>query len=211
MMKMLGWAMAGILASAAPAWAQACGNCGGYHGGAPSSGKMQAAADQKSSEIDAMMKRFEQKAQALKQEYQTAAKERISEIQAEQQASQAAIAASKREEILNRKGAEAMKKLEEAQKQGAPALGAQERAAALGQMKTLMGTEAARERMKLRDTNAALEQLKRKESNDRPAPKSIEQVPSGAIFNALVTPFEQAKQRISNIFDNADFVDPTKE
>lgn len=210
MLKRIGWTAAILTASALSAWAQ-CANCGKYHGGAPSSGAMTAEADKKAAEIDAMMKRFQEKDAALKKEYQNAAAARIAEIQSQQEAQKAAIAASKREEILNRKSAEAMKKLEEAQKQGAAAgLSAQDRAAAVGQVKTLTGTEAARERMKLNETNKALEQLQRKEHNDRPAPKSIEQVPDKAIFNNVVTPFERAKQKLSNIFDGAE-VDPTKE
>lgn len=211
MLKRIGWTAAILMASALSAWAQ-CPNCGKYHGGAPSSGSMTAEADKKASEIDAMMKRFQEKEAAMKKEYQTAAAARIAEIQSQQEAQKAAIAASKREEILNRKSAEAMKKLEEAQKQGAAAgLSPQDRAAAVGQVKTLTGTESARERMKLNETNKALEQLQRKEHNDRPAPKSIEQVPDKAIFNNVVTPFERAKQKLSNIFDNSDYVDPTKE
>jgi hypothetical protein len=35
--------------------------------------------------------------------------------------------------------------------------------------------------------------------------------PFMAIFNNLVTPFEKAKAKLGNLFDNSDFVDPTKD
>jgi hypothetical protein len=211
MKKVLGWAGAMLLAAAGAAWAQACPNCGNYHGGAPSSGKMSAEADKKAAEIDALLKPFHEKERASREAYQKGAKEVIAKIEVEQQARKAAIAAARREEIINRKGAEAMKKIEGAQKPGAAPLSPQERGAAVGEVKTLIGVEAARERMKLKETNTALEQLKRKEANDRPVPGTIEALPPDRIFDALVTPFERAKQKISNIFDNSDIPDPTRE
>ena len=110
MTKITGWTAALFLAAAGAAWAQ-CANCGKYHGGAPSSGNLQADADKKSAEIDSMMKRFQEKEAALKREYDNRATARIAEIQAQQQVAQAAIAAAKREEILNRKAADAMEEI----------------------------------------------------------------------------------------------------
>lgn len=202
-----GLALGLMLSAATAVEAQSCANCGGFHGGT-SSAQLTKEAESRKAQVDDLMKRFEAKAREQREASQKASADRIARIHAEAEAMQSALDRTKRQELLAKRAAEGQKRMEAA---GAKASAEEKRKleAETGMLtKPMLGPEAMRDRLRLAGENAALRQLERKEANDRTVPKSLEQVPAGAIYKSLVTPFERAGDKLRNIFDGADVVQP---